>query len=82
MWMMFAATATGVVAWTVCEPRDGERAYQQYDAKVIVAAWTNVKSMLWPDPSGQVPPDGGSSAQLYEHGVEAQVDAEPSKCTL
>ncbi|MGN6167309.1 MAG: hypothetical protein ACTHQQ_03935, partial [Solirubrobacteraceae bacterium] len=47
----------------------------------FVAATWKVKSSVCPVPSGQVPPDGGSSAQGYVHGVAWHVDALASKWT-
>ena len=40
-----------------------------------------VKSSVWPVPSGQLPPEGGLSAQVYEHGAFEQLEPLASKCT-
>jgi hypothetical protein len=47
-----------------------------------VPTFWNVKAIVWPVPSGQVPPLGGSSAHEYVHGAAAQVEADASNCTV
>src|SRR5207245_2763777 len=42
----------------------------------------NVKSRVWPVPSGETSPDAGIAAHVYVHGKESHDDALASKCTV
>jgi hypothetical protein len=47
----------------------------------LVPTTLNVKLILCPDPSAQLPPDGGSSAHEYVQGAYEHDDADPSNDT-